>query len=128
MFIAFLKGLLFLFMVLLCLFLILIVLLQRGKGGGLVGAFGGAGGSSAFGAKTSDVFVKITVWTAIIWFVTCLCGRYVLELCQKSWVDSRPEAASTETGASMSAVPAADEASDSAAPTPAATAASVHLA
>ncbi len=80
MFFAFLKGLLFLFMVLLCLFLILIVLLQRGKGGGLVGAFGGSGGSSAFGAKTSDVFVKITVWTAIIWFVTCIGGHFVLDL------------------------------------------------
>lgn len=80
MFIASLKALLFLFMVLLCLFLILIVLIQRGKGGGLVGAFGGMGGSSAFGGKTSDVFVKITVWTAIIWFVTCIGGRYVIDM------------------------------------------------
>ncbi|HVS37924.1 MAG TPA: preprotein translocase subunit SecG, partial [Gemmataceae bacterium] len=32
------------------LFLILLVLIQRGKGGGLSGAFGGAGGSSAFGS------------------------------------------------------------------------------
>ena len=80
MFVASLKALLFIFMVLLSLFLILIVLLQRGKGGGLVGAFGGMGGNSAFGAKTSDVFVKITVWTAIIWFVTCIGGRYVLDM------------------------------------------------
>ena len=80
MFVAILKGLLFLFMVLLSLFLILIILLQRGKGGRLVGAFSGAGGSSAFGAKTSGVFLKITIWTAIIWFVTCIGARFVLDI------------------------------------------------
>jgi preprotein translocase subunit SecG len=40
--------------------LTLLVLIQRGRGGGLAGAFGGAGGSSAFGTKTADVFVKAT--------------------------------------------------------------------
>jgi len=44
-----------------CLLLILIVLLQKGRGGGLVGALGGAGGQSAFGSKTGDVFTWITV-------------------------------------------------------------------
>lgn len=87
MFVAISKGLLFLFMVLLSLFLILIILLQRGKGGGLVGAFGGAGGSSAFGAKTSDVFLKITIWTAIIWFVTCIGARFVLDIKTADMID-----------------------------------------
>lgn len=75
---AFLQSLLFLFMVLLSLFLILIILLQRGKGGGLVGAFGGMGGNSAFGAKTGDVFMRITIVAACIWFVACVGGRYIL--------------------------------------------------
>ena len=75
---GFLQSLLFLFMVLLSLFLILIILLQRGKGGGLVGAFGGMGGNSAFGAKTGDVFMRITVVAAIIWFVACIGGRHIL--------------------------------------------------
>lgn len=77
---AFLQSLLFLFMVLLSLFLILIILLQRGKGGGLVGAFGGMGGNSAFGAKTGDVFMRITVVAAIIWFVACIGGRHILAM------------------------------------------------
>ena len=77
---GFLQSLLFVFMVLLSLFLILIILLQRGKGGGLVGAFGGMGGNSAFGAKTGDVFMKITVVAAIIWFVACLGGRFILNM------------------------------------------------
>ena len=46
------------------LFLILLVLVQRGRGGGLAGALGGAGGQSAFGAKAGDTFTKITMWTA----------------------------------------------------------------
>ncbi|MGE3806946.1 MAG: preprotein translocase subunit SecG, partial [Gemmataceae bacterium] len=43
---------------LLGLFLILIVLIQRGKGGGLAGAFGGVGGSSAFGSRAGDMFTR----------------------------------------------------------------------
>ena len=44
-----------------CILLIIIVLLQKGRGGGLAGALGGAGGQSAFGSKTGDVFTWITV-------------------------------------------------------------------
>ncbi len=54
------------------LFLILLVLVQRGRGGGLAGALGGAGGQSAFGAKAGDAFTKITMWTAFIWIVFCV--------------------------------------------------------
>ena len=53
--------------------LILVVLVQRGRGGGLVGAFGGPGGSSAFGAKTGDVFTVITVvMAALFLIIACL--------------------------------------------------------
>ena len=48
-------------------FLILVVLIQRGKGGGLAGAFGGAGGSSAFGSRAGDAFTKFTIYVAAIW-------------------------------------------------------------
>ena len=44
-----------------CSFLMLVILIQRGRGSGLAGAFGGAGGSSAFGAKTGDVLTWATV-------------------------------------------------------------------
>ena len=49
------------------LMLMLIVLIQRGKGGGLAGAFGGAGGSSPFGSRAADAFVKITLYLAAVW-------------------------------------------------------------
>lgn len=52
------------------LLLILIVLIQRGKGGGLAGAFGAAGGSSAFGSRAGDAFTKITIYLAAFWALT----------------------------------------------------------
>jgi len=54
------------------LFLILLILIQRGKGGGLAGAFGGMGGQSAFGTKAGDMFTKITIVTATLWIVLCI--------------------------------------------------------
>ena len=54
------------------LFLCLIILIQRGKGGGLVGAFGGAGGSSAFGSRAGDAFTNITLGVAAFWVVLIL--------------------------------------------------------
>jgi preprotein translocase subunit SecG len=47
-------------LVMVCMLLILVVLLQKGRGEGLAGAFGGSSGS-AFGAKTGDVFTWVTV-------------------------------------------------------------------
>ncbi len=44
--------------------LMIVILLQRGKGVGLAGAFGGAGGHTAFGAKTGDVLTWLTVGLA----------------------------------------------------------------
>lgn len=49
------------------LFLILVVLLQRGRGGGLAGAFGGQGGQSVLGVKAGDIFTKITCGVAVAW-------------------------------------------------------------
>ena len=49
------------------LFLILVVLIQRGKGGGLAGAFGGVGGSSPFGSRAGDTFTRITIGVAAVW-------------------------------------------------------------
>ena len=49
------------------LLLMLTILIQKGKGGGLIGAFGGAGGSSAFGSKAGDAFTRITLIMAAVW-------------------------------------------------------------
>lgn len=62
-----------------CALLILVILLQRGRGGGLVGAFGGAGGASAFGAKTGDVFTWITVVVAAVFVLLSIAANYVFD-------------------------------------------------
>jgi preprotein translocase subunit SecG len=56
---------------LLSLFIVLIILLQRGRGGGLTGALGGAGGASAFGVKAGDIFTRITAVAVLLWIVLC---------------------------------------------------------
>ena len=52
-------------------FLILLILIQKGRGGGLASAFGGAGGNTAFGSKTGDV---LTWATSIVFGIFLLLG------------------------------------------------------
>lgn len=47
--------------------MILLILIQRGRGGGLVGALGGSGGSSPFGSRAGDTFTRVTLIMAGIW-------------------------------------------------------------
>lgn len=61
-----------LLLIVVAIFLILLVLVQRGRGGGLAGALGGMGGSSAFGAKAGDVFTRVTIIAAFVWIVLCI--------------------------------------------------------
>jgi preprotein translocase subunit SecG len=59
------------------LFLICLILLQRGRGGGLAGAFGGMGGQSAFGSKAGDAFTHFTIVVAALWIVVCILGTFI---------------------------------------------------
>lgn len=65
-------------MAFLSLFLIMLILLQRGRGGGLAGAFGGAGGQSAFGSKAGDTFTILTVSLAGVWILVCAFAMWKL--------------------------------------------------
>src|SRR5579862_4308535 len=60
------------------LLLIFVILLQRGRGGGLAGAFGGAGGQSAFGTKAGDVFTRITIGIAVVWVTMAVLTGYAM--------------------------------------------------
>ncbi len=60
-------------------FLILLVLVQRGRGGGLIGALGGAGGSSPFGSRAGDMFTRITLFVAGFWILLAMIQIRVLE-------------------------------------------------
>ncbi len=59
--------------VLVCFVLILVVLLQSSKGGGLAGAFGGAGGQTMFGGQETATFLsKATTYLAVAFMVLSL--------------------------------------------------------
>ena len=95
--------------VVLTLFLIGIILIQRGKGGGLAGAFGGMGGSSAFGTKTGDVFTKITVGVAIAWILLSMLMVVLTNRRNRSaWGDDAPTSLTKELDASSSKSKAKD--------------------
>jgi preprotein translocase subunit SecG len=66
------------------LLLILLILIQRGKGGGLVGAFGGAGGSSPFGSRAGDTFTRITLIFALVWAVLIIVEVKVVQAAGKA--------------------------------------------
>lgn len=70
---------------LVCFLLIVIVLLQKGRGGGLSGAFGGAGGHSAFGAKTGDFLTWVTVGLAGTFLLIAIINSFAF---QKVTVDT----------------------------------------
>jgi len=99
-------------LVLTSLFLIFLVLIQRGRGGGLAGAFGGAGGQSAFGTKAGDVFTKITVGVAAFWIVLCVLSVNILgrqqSLLSGSLGSAAPEAVGPSAGAAPGSKPAAE--------------------
>lgn len=77
-------------LIVISLILMFIVLIQRGKGGGLAGAFGGPGGSSAFGSRAGDAFTKITLYLAAIWVL-------VIMISVKTFDDTRSQVAEQPT-------------------------------
>jgi preprotein translocase subunit SecG len=75
---GFVSTLIMFLLVVVAIFLILLILIQRGRGGGLAGAFGGMGGQSAFGTKAGDVFTRVTIGTATVWILLCATSVKIL--------------------------------------------------
>jgi preprotein translocase subunit SecG len=71
-----------------CTFLVLLILLQKGRGGGLASAFGGAGGNTAFGSKTGDV---------LTWATSVLFGIFILLAVALNLLANRVGAATTQS-------------------------------
>jgi preprotein translocase subunit SecG len=83
-----LEALLSFLMFVTAIFLILLILVQRGRGGGLAGVFGGPGGQSAFGAKAGDLFTRITIGVVAFWIVLCIVAIRVLSTQQELLCDT----------------------------------------
>jgi preprotein translocase subunit SecG len=54
-----------------------LILLQKNRGAGLSGAFGGVGGHSAFGTKTGDMLTWVTVGLAVVFLFLSALGNFV---------------------------------------------------
>lgn len=105
-----------------CLFMMLVILIQKPKGGGLSGAFGGAGGSAqaAFGAKTGDLLTTITIACFVVFLGLAIGLTYAIraDVAPKvpnavTPVSSTPGTGTTGTGAAPvdeTAAPAVDDA------------------
>ena len=60
------------FHVLVCLLMVVVVLMQRPKNEGLGAAFGGGMTENIFGAQTTHVLQKFTVWLGVVFFAITL--------------------------------------------------------
>ena len=56
-------------LILVSLFLVMVVLMQKSKDGGMGAALGGGAAEAAFGADTTNVLSKSTIYGAILFFV-----------------------------------------------------------
>lgn len=92
--------------VIMSLFLICLVLIQRGRGGGLAGAFGGTGGSSAFGTKAGDTFTRVTIISASIWILMTMLLVVLMNRQRTSVFDEGPSPTSSAAPSSSSTTPA----------------------
>ena len=91
-----------------CLFMILLILIQKGRGGGLAGAFGGAGGNTAFGSKTGDVLT----WATSIVFGVFLLLAVAMNLLANNKYDptkNQPVVATVPAAAAPTTSAAADQ-------------------
>ncbi|MGB2967835.1 MAG: preprotein translocase subunit SecG, partial [Phycisphaerae bacterium] len=89
----------FMVLFLLCaVILVLLVLIQRGRGGGLAGAFGGPGGHSAFGTKTADVFIKATAVLGAIFVVLAILTAWLMHRQQTALLEEPAARAPAEEG------------------------------
>ncbi|HUS48388.1 MAG TPA: preprotein translocase subunit SecG [Phycisphaerae bacterium] len=94
-----------------CILMVIVILLQKGRGGGLGAAFGGAG-SSAFGTRTGDVFTWVTIVLTALFLLlgiaTTLVCRPEKEKVQAPTFDPLPGAITGQVGVTIT-VPRAKE-------------------
>jgi preprotein translocase subunit SecG len=62
-------GILTVILIFVSIFIVLVVLAQKSKDGGMGAALGGGAAEAAFGADTSNVLSKSTIYAAILFFI-----------------------------------------------------------
>jgi len=110
--------------ILVCILLTLLVLMQKPRSEGLGAAFGGSFTDSIFGAQTSDVLTKGTIWLGSTFMVLTLILALLYSHRQTSGPKlqeelTKPVAAATNNLSTNAVVPAPADSSIPAAPAPA---------
>jgi len=110
--------------ILVCILLTLLVLMQKPRSEGLGAAFGGSFTDSIFGAQTSDVLTKGTIWLGSIFMVLTLVLALLYSHRQTSGPKlqeelTKPVAAATNNLSTNAVAPAPVDSSTPAAPAPA---------
>jgi len=95
-----------------------LVLLQKNRGSGLSGAFGGVGGHSAFGTKTGDFLTWITVGLVGLFLLLNVVANYAFEPEKLDRTKAAPTPADTT---SETIPPASGDAPATGTPTPVST-------
>ena len=133
--VSFFMNVVMVFWVFVAALLILVVLMQKGRGGGLSGAFGGMGASSLLGTKTGDFLTWVTIGLVSLFLLLgALLVKYYVPEASAGLVDTPAPASApaggaqpadtttpAETGGTETA-PVAPATGDSASPQPAPTA------
>lgn len=125
-------GILTVVLIFVSLFIVLVVLAQKSKDGGMGAALGGGAAEAAFGADTSNVLSKSTIYAAVIFFVLAF-SLYLGRIYERKHATSAannalptitappaPVAAPAATATAPLTVPAANATTAPAAATPAA--------
>ena len=110
--------------ILVCILLTLLVLMQKPRSEGLGAAFGGSFTDSIFGAQTSDVLTKGTIWLGSIFMVLTLVLALLYSHRQTAGPKlqeelSKPVAAATNNLVTNAVAPAPADSSTPATPAPA---------
>lgn len=92
--------------IIVCLFLMLLILIQKGRGGGLTSAFGGAGGNTAFGSKTGDVLTWATSIVFGIFLVLAIVMNLIGNSMDKRYREQLGQAPQVNTPIQVPSAPA----------------------
>ena len=85
--------------------LVLLVLIQKGRGGGLSGAFGGAGANSLMGTKTGDFLTWITIGLVVVFLFLAVIMAKFYKPAASTGLDAPTRAAQPTAPAAQPVVP-----------------------
>jgi preprotein translocase subunit SecG len=115
--VGFLMNVVAVLFVLVCVVLILVILVQKGRGGGLSGAFGGGMASGLLGSKTGDFLTWVTIGLVTIFLgLAVLMARYYRPSVSEYGVEPEVPATQSAPAATEQPAPAPTDQSAPAAP------------